>query len=102
MGNVVYTKVRKYAIVENVYVSDNRRHLDASLQQMVYSTGHSTPWKMEMANAIGMTISYRSTFHLSVHTGNFIFYFFQKVNFYWTLSHKGDYFLHQKKNENST
>jgi hypothetical protein len=47
---------------------------------------------MEMANATGMTISVRSALHLGVHTGYFIFHFFHKAKFYWTLSHKGDYF----------
>jgi len=43
--------------------------------------GHNTPWKTEVANATGMTISVRSTFRLGVHTGNFIFHFFQKAKF---------------------
>jgi len=30
--HAVYTKFRKYVTVEYVYVCDNRRHLDASLQ----------------------------------------------------------------------
>jgi hypothetical protein len=52
---------------------------------------------MEVASAKGMTISVRSQFHLGVHTGSFIFHFFQKANFYWTLSHKGDYFSSPEK-----
>jgi hypothetical protein len=52
---------------------------------------------MEMANAAGMIISVRSTFHLGVHTGSFIFHFFQKANFYWALSNRRDYFSSPEK-----
>jgi len=31
MGQAVYTKLRKYTIAENVYICDNRRHVEASL-----------------------------------------------------------------------